>query len=181
MGPDSIAAPSGSGFGLRWREFLLMAPSFARNQGLWQRDETNSEMLQFLQRSPRICYRTAPAIQSPHQYQVDLAPTCSFQRSLSRFLVLSLRSSPRAPAWQSSSRAGRHIPAGRGSKSSESAGVVRCATFSPVCVPGQNVLVWLRNERFSADIGTGCTPAWWKHFGKAGQTMTQLVISRDCA
>jgi len=38
-------------------------------------EETNPEMLQFLERGQQICYRAAPAIQSPHQHPVDLTAT----------------------------------------------------------------------------------------------------------
>jgi hypothetical protein len=48
-----------------------------------QRDEPDSEVLQFLERRQQIRYRPAPPVQAPHQHNVDLAAA----RSLEHFLA----------------------------------------------------------------------------------------------
>jgi len=50
-----------------------------------QRNETDPEMLQFLQCGEQVRDRPAPAIQSPHQHQVDLPAASGFQESLAGF------------------------------------------------------------------------------------------------
>jgi hypothetical protein len=54
-------------------------------QRLGQRYETDSQMLQFLERRQQICDGPAPAIQSPDQHQVDFPATGGFQQFLAGF------------------------------------------------------------------------------------------------
>src|SRR5262245_35168142 len=49
-------------------------------QRLRQRYEPDTQMFQFLEGSQQIRYRSAPAIQSPHQHDVDLPPPCRIQQ-----------------------------------------------------------------------------------------------------
>ena len=42
-------------------------------------------MLQFLERRQQIRHRPAPAIQSPHQHDIDLAAACGLQQFLASF------------------------------------------------------------------------------------------------
>ena len=59
----------------------------------------------------QIRHRAAPAVQPPHQHQIDLAAALA-SSSFSRASRLAVRSSPTADLQQrSSSRAGRHTPA----------------------------------------------------------------------
>jgi hypothetical protein len=52
-------------------------------QGLGQGDEADAEMIQFLKCGQQICYRSVPAIQAPHQHDIDFPPPLRFQQSLS--------------------------------------------------------------------------------------------------
>ncbi len=54
-----------------------------------QRYESDSEMLKFLERRYQVCDGPAPAIQTPHQDDIDFAPTCGSDQSCSQ---LALRS-----------------------------------------------------------------------------------------
>jgi hypothetical protein len=47
-------------------------------QRLGQRDETDTEMLQFLQGGKQICYGASPAIEPPHQNHVDFTTARGF-------------------------------------------------------------------------------------------------------
>ena len=53
-----------------------------------QRNETDSEMLQFLERRNQIRDGPAPAIQTPHQHDIDFAPSCGSEQC---FAQLALR------------------------------------------------------------------------------------------
>src|SRR5262249_46704167 len=63
-------------------------------QCLSQRYETHPKMLEFLEGRQQICYRPTPAIQPPHQNQINLPPAGGLQQFLaaSRFA---------APEWTS--------------------------------------------------------------------------------
>ena len=50
-----------------------------------QRYETDSEMLQFLECRDQIRHRPAPAIQSPHQHDIDLAAASGIQQLFPQF------------------------------------------------------------------------------------------------
>jgi len=54
-------------------------------QRFGQRDETNTEMLQFLECHQQVRYRPAPAVQPPNQHHVDLPAARSLQYSLAGF------------------------------------------------------------------------------------------------
>lgn len=51
-------------------------------QRLHQRNETDSQMLQFLEGSEQVCYRSASTIQSPDQHDVDLPAARGLQQIL---------------------------------------------------------------------------------------------------
>ena len=51
-------------------------------QCLGQRDETDSEMLQFLKRRQQVCYRSAPAVEAPDQDDIDFAAARSLDQLL---------------------------------------------------------------------------------------------------
>ena len=53
-------------------------------QRLGQRDEADAQMLQFLKRGQQVRHRPAPAVQPPHQHQIDLSAARSFQQFLAR-------------------------------------------------------------------------------------------------
>ena len=82
-------------------------------QRLGQRDETDAEMLQFLKCRQQIRYRPAPAIQSPHQHDVDLAAARRLHQFFAGFSLA--RSGADLPDLHGdeSSPAGRHTPAER--------------------------------------------------------------------
>ena len=54
-------------------------------QRLGQRHEADTEMLQFLKGRQQIRYRPAPAVQPPHQHDIDLAAACGLQQFLASF------------------------------------------------------------------------------------------------
>jgi phage tail protein X len=54
-------------------------------QGLGQRNETDAEMIQFLQRGQQVGDRPAPAIQSPHQHHVDITAARRLDNLLAEF------------------------------------------------------------------------------------------------
>jgi len=49
---------------------------------LGQRDETYTEVVQFLESGKQICHRSAPAVQPPHQHETDPAEAPRFQQLL---------------------------------------------------------------------------------------------------
>jgi len=51
-------------------------------QRLGQRHEADTEMFQFLQRGEQVGDRSSPAIQPPHQHDIDLPTSRSFQKLL---------------------------------------------------------------------------------------------------
>jgi hypothetical protein len=53
-----------------------------QSSGFGERDETDSEMLQFLQCGQQVCHRAAPAIQPPHQHDIDFAAARRFHQLL---------------------------------------------------------------------------------------------------
>ena len=54
---------------------------------LGQRYETDSEVLQFLERRNQVRYGPAPSVQAPHQDDIDFAPTCDREQSLTQFAL----------------------------------------------------------------------------------------------
>ena len=91
-------------------------------QRLGQRDETHSEMLQFLKCRQQVRHRPAPAIQPPHQHDIDLPAARSVQQLFPQLVVAQRRNRPPSLAERWSSPAGRHTPAWRGSAWGWSAG-----------------------------------------------------------
>ena len=63
-------------------------------QRFGQRYETDSEMLQFLKRCQQVRHRPAPAIQPPHQHDIDLAAARSIQQFFAQFSLRTRRSRP---------------------------------------------------------------------------------------
>lgn len=53
------------------------ASGYGQIERFGQRNETDSEALQFLQRRNKIGDGPAPAVQAPHQNDIDFAPSCS--------------------------------------------------------------------------------------------------------
>jgi hypothetical protein len=54
---------------------------------LGQRYETDSEVLQFLERRNQIRDGPAPSVQAPHQDDIDFAPTSDREQSLAQFAL----------------------------------------------------------------------------------------------
>ena len=70
---------------------MASRPAMARPGGrsqiqrLGQRNEADAEMLQFLKGRQQIRYRPAPAVQPPHQHDIDLAAAGGLQQFLTSF------------------------------------------------------------------------------------------------